>query len=122
MAANGIDFVVTGDPVAVRATVEQALTSRGFSLMWQDDSTGIAERGSRVANVLIGALAQYFEVGVRIVAGQPGKTLVRIEPLSSGWSGGIGGVARTRRNIESLGAELEAIFRQAPGLRGVGDA
>ena len=94
MAATAIDFVVTGDPVAVRATIEEALTSRGFSMMWQDGSTGIAVRGSRVANVLIGALAQYFRVGVRIVAGRPGEALVRIEPLSSGWSGGVVGVAR----------------------------
>jgi len=59
-------------------------------------------RGSRVANILIGAFAQYFKVGVRIVAGQPGETLVRIERLPSGWAGGFVGVGKTRRNLESL--------------------
>jgi hypothetical protein len=102
MAAKEIDFTVTGDPGAVRATVAQVLTSRGFTLTWQDDSTGIALRGSRVANILIGAFAQYFKVGVRIVAGQPGETLVRIERLPSGWAGGFVGVGKTRRNLESL--------------------
>jgi hypothetical protein len=119
MAAKEINLTVTGDPGAVRATVVEVLTSRGFTLTWQDDSTGIAVRGSRVANILFGAFAQYFKVGVRIAAGQPGETFVHIERLSSGWGGGFVGVAQTRRNLESLDAELEAASRQVSRSHGV---
>jgi hypothetical protein len=121
MAAKEINFTVPGDPEAVRATVAQVLTSRGFTLTWQDDSTAIAVRGSRVANVLVGALAQCFKVGVRIVAGQPSETLVRIERLSSGWVGGFVGVGKTRRNLDSLHAELEVTFRQVVESHGISD-
>jgi hypothetical protein len=119
MAAKELNCTVMGDPGAVRAVVAQVLTSRGFTVTWQDDSTEVAVRGSRVANILFGAFAQYFKVGVRIAAGQPGETFVHIERLSSGWGGGFVGVAQTRRILESLDAELEAALRQVSRSRGV---
>jgi hypothetical protein len=62
MATKYIDFVVTGDPVTARASVEEALVARKFHVTWSDDWTAIAERGSKVANALAGALPQYFKV------------------------------------------------------------
>jgi hypothetical protein len=62
MATKYIDFLVTGDPAAARATVEQALVARKFRVTWSDQWTASAERGSKLANTLVGALAQYFKV------------------------------------------------------------
>jgi hypothetical protein len=113
-----VDFVVTGDPVAARATAEQALVARKFGVTWHDDWTATAERGSKVANVLAGAAAQYFKVGVRLMSAEPGETTVRIERQSSGWMGGAIGAARTTKNMDTLRAELEATFAGAGVLRG----
>jgi hypothetical protein len=84
VAITYVDFVVTGDPGSARATVEQALAGRRFRMTWHDDWTGIAERGSIVAYMLVGALALYFKVGVRLMATGPGETTVRIERQSLG--------------------------------------
>ncbi|MGO8875204.1 MAG: hypothetical protein ACLQNG_05485 [Acidimicrobiales bacterium] len=119
MATKYVDFLVTGDPVAARATAERALVERQFKLSWQDEWTATAERGSKAMNVVAGALAQYFKVGVRLFATSPAETTVRIERQSSGWTGGAIGAARTTKNLASLRSELEATFGAAGVLRGV---
>ena len=119
MATKHIDFLVVGDPVRARATIEEALVARKFKVNWIDEWTAIAERGSKVANALAGALAQYFKVGVRLMSDQPGETTVRIERQSSGWMGGAIGASRTTKNLKALRGELEATFSSAGVLRGV---
>jgi hypothetical protein len=119
MAGKYVDFLVAGDPVAARVTVEQALVARQFRVEWQDDWTATAERGSKGMNFAVGAFAQYFKVGVRLVSAQPGQTIVHIERQSSGMMGGAFGMVRVRRNLTALRAELEAIFGAAGVLRGV---
>jgi hypothetical protein len=121
VASTYVDFVVTGDPASARATVEQALAGRRFRMSWHDDWTGFAERGSKVAYMLVGALAQYFKVGVRLMAVTPGETIVRIERQSSGLMGGAIGTARTTKNMASLRSELEATFVAAGVLRSVNE-
>lgn len=121
MAINYVDFLVTGDPAAARATAEQALVARKFSVTWHDERTATAERGTKTANLLIGAFGQYFKVGVRLMSTQPGETTVRIERQSSGWMGGAIGVARTNKNLASLRGELESTFAGAGVLRGVNE-
>jgi len=119
VAIKYIDFLVVGDPVRARATIEEELVARKFKVKWIDDWTAVAERGSKVANALAGALAQYFKVGVRLMSEQPGETTVRIERQSSGWMGGAIGASRTTKNLKTLRSELEATFSSAGVLRGV---
>jgi hypothetical protein len=121
VATKFIDFLVTGDPASARSAVEQALVVRKFRVAWSDDWTAVAERGSKVANALAGAAAQYFKVGVRIMSAQPGETTVRIERQSSGWMGGAIGASRTTKNMTALRTELEATFSGAGVLRQVSD-
>jgi len=121
MATKYVDFVVTGDPGRASATAEQALVARKFGVTWQDDWTATAERGSKVANVIAGAAAQYFKVGVRIMSGEHGTTVIRIERQSSGWMGGAIGAARTNKNLAKLRTELETIFSEAGVLHGVSE-
>ena len=120
MASKNIDFFLLGDPAAARATAEQALVGRQFHLSWNDDWTATAERGSKVANVLAGALAQHFKFGLRVMASpEPGVTILRIEKLAAGWAGGAIGVMRTNKNVAALRSDLEATFQGAGVLRGV---
>jgi hypothetical protein len=119
MAAKYFDFLVVGDPVRARATIEEALVARKFRVAWSDDWTASAERGSKVANAIAGALAQYFKVGVRLMSAEPGETTVRIERQSSGWMGGAIGASRTTKNMTALRTELETTFSSAGVLRGV---
>jgi hypothetical protein len=121
MASKYINYLVTGDPRKARATAEQALVSRGFKLIWHDDWTATAERGSWIANVIAGGFAQYFKMGVRLMSMQPGETLVRIERQTTGWRGGLVGKVRTNDNMTKLCMELEASFASAGVLLNVSE-
>jgi hypothetical protein len=119
LANKYTDFEVTGDPTTARATAERALTDRKFKVQWQDEWSGVAERGNKVANAFAGAFAQYFKVAVKVMSSTPGQTVVRIERQSSGYAGGAIGATRTTKNMQSLTKELEATFKAAGVLVGV---
>ncbi len=109
-----IEFTLVGDPARAKATVAEALTTRKFRITWSDDWTATAERGNKVANVLLGAFAQYFKVGVAVrSAPTDGQSIVRIERASRGFMGGAIGVARTNKNMRALHDELVATFQAA---------
>ena len=64
------DLTLTGDPARAKATVQTALEARKFTLGWSDHWTATAERGSKVANALAGAFAQFVgESGLAQTAG-----------------------------------------------------
>jgi hypothetical protein len=116
-----VEFTLNGDPQRAKATTQQALEARKFSLAWSDDWTAIAERGSKVANALAGAFAQYFKVGVAIRSGTDGNSIVRLDKLNTGWMGGAVGAARTTKNLALLRDELAATFQSAGVLVGVNE-
>ncbi len=120
MAAKNIDFFLLGDPASARAAGEQALTARQFQIVWQDEWSATAERGSKVANALAGAFAQHFKFGLRVMASpEPGVTVLRIEKLEAGWKGGAIGVMRTNKSFAALQAELASTFQAAGVLKGI---
>jgi hypothetical protein len=115
-------FTLVGDPGRAKATVVQALEARKFRLTWDDDWTGIAERGSKVANILAGAAAQYFKVGVQVRAAGEEQTVVVLDQLSSGWAGGAIGASRTKKNLRTLGEDLSRTFQDAGVLVGTSES
>ncbi len=118
-----IDLVVTGDPARAKATAAAALEGRGFRLRWTDEWSGTAEKGNRALNLIAGALAQYFKVGIAVTsAAEPGQSIVRLSTLSSGWAGGVLGASRTKRNLAGLRDELTAAFQRAGVLIAVQEA
>lgn len=108
-----VEFFLVGDPQRAKSTVAEALESRKFRLKWAGEWDAVAERGNMVANVLLGALAQYFKVGVSVRSAESGTSVVRIEKSSRGWMGGAIGAHRTTKNFEALRGELDATFRAA---------
>ena len=112
------DLTLTGDPARAKATVQTALEARKFTLGWSDQWTATAERGSKVANALAGAFAQYFKVEVAIRSEPDSDTsIVRIGRGSRGLMGGAIGVSRTNKNMATLFAELQATFSAAGVLQ-----
>jgi len=92
-----------------RAAVDAGRTA-GMPLLAADDT-----------RYALGALAQYFKVGVRLMAAGPDEITVRIERQSSGLMGGAIGATRTTKNMTSLRSELEATFGAAGVLRSVNE-
>jgi hypothetical protein len=118
-ATKVVEFHVDGDAARAKATVVQALEARKFKLKWTDEWTGTAERGNKVLNVLLGALAQYFKVDLAVMTAPEGHGVIRVQKSSSGWTGGAIGARRTTKNFEGLRGELEATFAQAGVLKDV---
>jgi hypothetical protein len=112
-----LDFHVEGDAGRAKATVTQALEARKFKVTWGSEWVATAERGNKIANIFLGALAQYFKVGVSVMTAPEGHGIIRVEKSSSGWMGGAIGARRTTKNFEGLKGELEAAFGTAGVLK-----
>ncbi len=110
---NAVEFTVAGDAGRAKATVIEALESRKFKLTWSSESDAVAERGNKVANALVGALVQYFKVGLVVRTGPDDNGLIRLEKSSKGYMGGAVGAHRTTKNFDALAADLESTFRAA---------
>ena len=107
------EFTVVGDAARAKATVVDALQARKFKLTWDGEWDAVAERGSKLANALAGALAQYFKVTVLIRTAPDGHGLIRVEKSSKGYMGGVGGAVRTNRNFDGLVNDLQSTFGAA---------
>jgi hypothetical protein len=119
---KSVNLTVVGDAARARATVAQALEARKFQVQWSDDWNAVAERGSKVANAIAGAFAQYMKVLISLHQGEdPGHTIIRINRGNSGAMGGAIGVARTRKNMVTLRDELASTFQAAGVLVGVSE-
>jgi len=118
-AIKAVEFTLQGDPTRAKATVEEALVARKFTVAWSDEWSGVAERGSKTKNLLLGAAAQYFKVGVRVMSADTGHAIVRLDRESTGWMGGAIGAARTTKNLEGLRDDLGRTFDAAGVLVGV---
>jgi hypothetical protein len=116
-----VDVAVRLDAGAARERAAQELASRGFRIGWQDDWYGVAEKGSKVASMFLGALAQYFKVGVRVMAGDGDVTVVRFEKLASGWMAGWIGAIRADKQLKALRDDFARAFDTAGLLAGVSE-
>ena len=106
------EIAVSGDPMQARASVVQALESRGFSVAWHDEWSGAAEKGSKGKQLLLGGFAPHLQVGLALHAIEAG-TLVRLTRPSVGVSGGLMGRAKAVKQFNGVVDDLVAAFRQA---------
>ena len=106
------EIAVTGDPAAARATVVEALESRGFTVVWQDEWSGTAEKGSKGKQIMLGGFAPHLQVGLSLHAIDQG-TVVRLIRPSIGISGGLLGRAKAVKQFNGVADDLITAFRQA---------
>ena len=114
--ADQTEIAVTGDAAKARDTVAGALTAQGFQLTWNDDWNGVASKGSKKKQMLLGAFAQYFEVGIAVFA-VDGGSVVRLTRPSAGLSGGVAGRQRAVNQFSKLSKEMRETFGAAGVLR-----
>lgn len=87
-------------------------------MTWENAQQGKAEKGSRGANLALGALAQYYGIQFAILPVGEGATL-RLIRSNSGAAGGLIGMARVKKQFNALSDTLAAWFRQQGTLVGV---
>ena len=118
---NYVDVSVRLEAPAARERAAQELQSRKFKITWNDEWYGVAEKGNKVLSLFVGALAQYFKVGVRIMGREDGVTVVRFEKLASGWMAGWIGAIRANNQIKALRDDFARAFDSVGLLAGVSE-
>jgi len=106
------EIAVAGEPARARATVAQALESRGFTVSWQDEWSGMAEKGSKGKQLVLGGFAPHLQVGISLHAVDQGL-IVRLTRPSSGVSGGLMGRAKAVKQFNGVADDLVAAFHEA---------
>jgi len=64
--AKYADIAVRGSVENIQNLVLQAFTSNGFTVQWDSALKGKADKGSKGANILLGAAAQHHAVAFEI--------------------------------------------------------
>jgi hypothetical protein len=109
--AKYADIAVRGSVENIQNLVLQAFTSNGFTIQWDGPTKGKAEKGSKGANILLGAAAQHHAVAFEIYPATEGGTL-RLLKIGSGAAGGLLGMRKVNKQFDKLTDTLCSWFNQ----------
>jgi len=109
--AKYADIAVRGSVENIQNLVLQAFTSNGFTVQWDSALKGKADKGSKGANILLGAAAQRHAVTFEIYPAPEGGTL-RLLKVGSGASGGLLGMRSVNKQFDKLTDTLSSWFKQ----------
>ena len=100
-------FTLEGNKVdAAKEQVNQIFENSGYKLIKEQGSTYVYEKGSRIMRLLFGAFVTYHKQSVTI-ENQGDVTKVMLNKSSSGFSGGLIGVAAVKKEFNRLKQEIE---------------
>ncbi len=109
--AKYADISVKASVENIQDLVRRAFGMNGFNVNMLDASKGRAEKGSKGANVFLGALATHHVVGFEIMSSSQGGTL-RLTKTGSGASGGLLGMRKANKEFEKLTDTLASWFKE----------
>jgi len=104
------DIAVKMSTENVQNLVQHAFMANGFEVQWEGATKGKAEKGSKGANVLLGALAQYYGIDFEIYPAANASTL-RLHKANTGWAGGVWGASKVEKQFNELSDQLANWFR-----------
>lgn len=102
----------------VQNLVQTAFAANGFGVTWAGPTKGKAEKGSKGANIMLGALAQYYGVDFEIFPAQ-NAAILRLVKSNTGLAGGLIGMARVSEKFDGLTNTIAAWFSQQGVLQAV---
>lgn len=118
----GVQFCVTTDYETAKRVVDDILIDQGFTLDYSDAYNMIAERGSKTATLLAGALAgrsrQHILLSVNYGMWDQGGQVVSVATANTGMAAGAIGASRVREGFIQLTAIIRAAFMQQGILAG----
>jgi len=117
MGTKYTDIQVKGSVENVQNLVQHAFGANGFQVQWDGPTKGKAEKGSKGANLMLGALSQYYGVDFEI-APNPNGAVLRLVKSNTGWAGGYLGARKVEKQFRQLGDTLAAWFQQQGVLLG----
>ena len=109
--AKYADIAVRGSVENIQNLVLQAFTWNGLTVQWDSALKGKADKGSKGANILLGAAAQHHAVTFEIYPATEGGTL-RLLKVDSGAAGGLLGMRSVNKQFDKLTDILSSWFKQ----------
>jgi len=115
--ASVIEFDLSGDQVAAKGVVQNAVTGQGFALEPTGDWSAMLTRGSSTKSLLLGAMAGKdfsLKFGLAFSA-KGGKLVARLsrDVASSAFRGGVIGASRASDAFQKLADAIGAATTQA---------
>lgn len=118
MALEPIVFETGPDATTVLNTALGALQSFGYTITPTDQWSGRAEVGSSSGRALGGGFSRRMIVDYRIAAGaDQSSTQMVITPAMTGWSGGLMGVSKAKKEMESIWTTVGGALHSAGLMR-----
>jgi hypothetical protein len=112
------DITVKAPVANVQNLVQQAFVANGFGVKWENPTKGLAEKGSKGANIMLGVLAQYYGIQFEIHPQGEASTL-RLHKENTGWVGGYFGARKVEKQFDQVSDTLASWFNQQGILQGV---
>ena len=96
------DIFVSSSKEKVKEALEQVFQQNGFEIQWSSEYFGKASRGSKGKNIAFGGFAQYHEIDFRILPAPDETVSVRLTKSTSGWTGGLLGRRKVKRQYQKV--------------------
>src|SRR2546429_7451627 len=90
MGTKYTDIQVKGAVENVQNLVQHAFGANGFKVHWDGPTKGKAEKSSKGANLMLGALSQYYGVDFQIATNPNGPVLPLVESNTGSAGGDLG--------------------------------
>src|SRR2546425_3122989 len=117
MGTKYTDIQVKGAVENVQNLVQHAFGANGFQVQWDGPTKGKAEKGSKGANLMLGALSQYYGVDFEI-APNPNGAVLRLVKSNTGWAGGYPRAPKGEKQLQQLRGTMAAWVPQQGGPLG----
>jgi len=115
MGMEYTDIFVAGSTGNVKQAIQQAFEYNKFTIQWQSEFAGKAIRGSKGANIALGAFAQYYEIEFQIMTSPDNFLILRLIKSTSGWAGGAIGAHKVKKQYAEIVDGLSNYF-QSQGI------
>jgi hypothetical protein len=96
------DIFVASPPQNIQNMLQYVFYQNKFNVQWHSHSAGKAQRGSKGANIALGALSQYYEIDFEILVMPDQSFAVRLFKSNSGWWGGAIGAMKVSKQYDTV--------------------
>jgi hypothetical protein len=112
------DIFVASPPDNIQNMLQHVFYMNKFTVQWQSHAIGKAQKGSKGANIALGALSQYYEIDFQILSLPDQSFAIRLIKANSGWWGGAIGAARVSSQYDGVVNMLANYFNAQGCYRG----
>jgi hypothetical protein len=112
------DIFVASPPENIQNMLQHVFYQNQFTIQWQSHAVGKAQRGSKGANIALGALSQYYEIDFQIMSLPDKSFAVRLFKSNTGLWGGLWGAMKVSKQYDEVVNMLTHYFSAQGCYRG----